>query len=134
MNGVMVAHQPVELEVRVQIPFRDLRGDNMSNTIRVLPETSIKSLVRKGKKIIWLENPAKFEFVRQKQRVTDTPKRFPLKRWDDKGYLVIGYEITPRNKAQGRGEFVREVFFRKEYDNIYRGENYPAEAVHFSTD
>jgi hypothetical protein len=99
----------------------------MSETEKVLPERNLKQLSNE-RKIIWLDEPSKHEFVRETTLLTCRPKDFPTKKYKN----LVGYEIKVKKDRRVDGLYERLYWFKKDYDNeAYGNGHYPIEAVCF---
>jgi len=86
--------------------------------------------VYKVVEVVWLENPHKYEYLRETTIVTDFRSGKPSKNWSDL-YRIVGYE----NVAKAKSPYYRRVWWLKTYDRgcpkEYEGyrKGIPTEAV-----
>lgn len=75
--------------------------------------------------IIWLDDPAKYPYLRESCTYTSQPRKFRLKGRDG----LVGYAV---HKPNGSRNYCRRIWlWREGYDGkgVYAEDNFPAEAV-----
>ncbi len=68
------------------------------------------------RKIIWLDNPLEYPYLREGTYVTTSPKVFPVKRFLKNGMRVIGYEIHNKERGEHPKVYSRRYWFLKPHD------------------
>lgn len=70
-----------------------------------------------NKEIVWLEDPLKYAYLRERVYMTTSPRKIALKTpiWNDQA-KIIGYEIINRKHEPAQDVYNRRVWWLKTYD------------------
>jgi hypothetical protein len=88
-----------------------------------------------NKEIVWLEDPLKYSYLRERVYITTLPKKIALKTpiWQNQA-KIVGYEIVNRKHEPAPDVYHRRVWWLKTHDRdldpdgVYKS-NHPLEAV-----